>query len=238
MSATSCPACGSPVPDGARFCPACGSPLERGSDTAVLPPPPHEPADTPVADYVSEPHLFGVTPATASLVLGVGALGVGILLLVLGTTVAGIVLVAAGVILLALFLESARRRRESRAAQAAARGIGAVRERAGYYALTFRTAAEARRELARRRNAIARLGEERRRLLLDLGAAAYARDEARTSSARNALERVDSEVAEHEREMARVAAEADERVRRARLHVQPTEAVRVPEADVEPPPRE
>ena len=237
MLANSCPACGTPAPDGARFCPACGSSLERNGDTAVIPPPPHESGRPPVAEYASERHLFGVTPATALLALGLGALGVGILLLALGTTVAGIVLAVAGAALLALFLESARRRRESRVAQAAARGIGAVRERAGYYALTFRTARGTQRELTRRRHAIMRLAEERRRLLLELGEAAYARDEARTSSVRGALERIDSDLTAHEREMARAAAEAHERVRRARLQVQPTETVRAAEPE-EPPPRE
>ena len=203
----------------------------------MLPRPAHEPGGTPVAEYAAEPHLFGVTPAAASLALGTGALAVGILLLLLGSTVVGIVLVVAGVVLLALFLVSARRRK-SRVAQAAARGLGAVRERAGYYALTFRTAAGAQRELTRRRHAIVRLGDERRRLLADLGEAAYARDEARASSVRRALERVDAELAEHEREMARVAAEANERVRRARLQVQPTETVRVAQPEVEPPPHE
>ena len=240
MHAISCPACGTAAPDGARFCPACGSALERSSDTAVLQPPPHEPGRTPVAGYASEPHLFGVTPATALLALGVGALAVGILLLALGTTVVGIVLVIVGVVLLALFLESARRSRESRVAQAVARPVGAARERAGYYALALRATAGAQRELTRRRHAIARLGDERRRLLLELGEAAYARDDARAASVRQTLEHVDAEVAAHEREMAATASQAHDRVRRARLQVQPTETAPVVRADVEPeaPPRE
>ena len=235
MHAISCPACGTAAPEGARFCPACGAALERSSDTAVLPPPPHEPARPPVAEYVSEPHLFGVTPATALLALGVGALGVGILLLALGTTVVGIVLAIVGIVLLALFLEAARRSRDSRVAQAVARPIGSARERAGYYALALRTAAGAQRELTRPRHAIARLADERRRLLLDLGEAAYARDEARATSVRQALEHVDAELAGHEREMGRIAAEAHERVRRARLQVQPTETVRVAQREDTPP---
>ena len=181
-----------------------------------------------MAVSASDTHLFGVTPPAALLALGVASLVVGVVLFVLDNVVVGLLLAGVGLVLLLLFLRTARRRSESRLARATADTLDAVRDRAGYYARAVTTVSAARRALARGRAEIALLADERRRLMQELGAAAYADDDAAVARVRTAIAGLDARIDAREREMAAVAAQAREHVRREQLQVQATEVAQVP----------
>src|SRR2546428_652002 len=83
------------------------------SDTRVLDVPSEETGPVPVAYMRAEPHYFGLAPRLLVLALGGLAVGAAIALLAGGHLVAGAVLAAAGLLAVMLFLEQARRRRES-----------------------------------------------------------------------------------------------------------------------------
>lgn len=209
----SCPQCGAELPAGARFCPSCGARVEAGS-TAVIPPPPDETGPVPVTVAEREPHLFGVTPPLALLVLAVAALAVGALLLGLGSLVAGLVLLGVGLVLVVAYLATARDAR-TRAAR--------ERVRAATASLGARSAAA--REATRLRHELARLEDERAARLRVLGEAVYAGSDDEAAAARAQVDALDARRADLRRELGLVAARSHEQVERARLEVQPTERV-------------
>jgi hypothetical protein len=224
-SAASCSNCGEAVPEGARFCPSCGGRLDGGS-TAVIPPPPNETGRVPVAVARTEPHLFGVTPPLAVLVLAVAALVVGILLTVLDRGLfGGLLLVLAG-LLLVLYVVVSR----------PGGAVDAAGERLRFAATAFGASTAARRESVRLRNDLTRLRSDREQRLRELGAAVYGDDEAETARLRQELADLDEEIAGRERELPLVAARAREQVSKAKLEVQATKMVEIPgEPGIEPP---
>ena len=224
-SAASCPNCGEAVPEGARFCPSCGGRLDGGS-TAVIPPPPPETGPVPVAVARTEPHLFGVTPPLAVLVLAVAALVVGILLAALGNwLVGGLLLVAAG-LLFVLYVVVSR----------PGGAVDAAGERLRYAATAVGATTAARRESLRLSNELTRLRGDRERRLRKLGEAVYGEDEAETARLRQELADLDEQIAGRERELPLVAARAREQVSKAKLEVQATKMVEIPgEPGIEPP---
>jgi hypothetical protein len=223
----SCPGCGAAVAEGSRFCPQCGTRLdgEAPTDTAVLDVPPHETGPVPVHHERVRPQLFGVAPATALLVVGAAALVVALVVIALGRLLAGGLLLGAAVVLLVAFLDVARRKPDAPVAKASADAAGAVRARAGFAASSAATALGARRDQRRLRAELARLGEERARLYMWLGAAVHGGDEAGAAAARARLQELDRQAAERQAQLAGVPSEAAERVARERLAVQPTQVV-------------
>jgi hypothetical protein len=216
-SPASCPNCGEAVPEGARFCPSCGGRLDGGS-TAVIPPPPDETGRVPVAVARAEPHLFGVTPPLAVLVLALAALVVGILLVVLGSgLVGGLLLVFAGLLLI-LYVVVAR----------PGGAVDVAGERLRFAATAFGATAAARRETTRLRSEVIRLRGDRGQRLRELGEAVYGGDEEETARVRQELAELDDEIARRERELDLVAARAREQVSQAKLEVQPTRMVEIP----------
>ena len=87
----------------------------------------------------------------------------------------------------------------------------------------LRTGAEARRQLIRLRGERERLLGQRRGLLLALGEAVYAGDDGETTSLRARLEELDTGIEERERDMERIAAEAQSRVARTRFETDSTQ---------------
>ncbi|HSC93200.1 MAG TPA: zinc-ribbon domain-containing protein [Gaiellaceae bacterium] len=225
MSApASCPACGAAVVPGSRFCAQCGRRLDADATAAAPVPVDQAPPRPDVAS--SEPHLFGVTPVLAAVVVGIAAVAVGILLLALDEVVAGAVVIVVGAALLLLLAAGAPQLRRSRSAAGA---------RAAHAAALVRARTAARRRSARLHRERDELERRRTALLRDFGAAVYRGDEEETGSMRAQVERVDAEIRTKEAEMAQVAVDAREQVRRARFESRPTEMVEVPEY---PPPDE
>jgi hypothetical protein len=190
----------------------------QGDPTLQEPVPVDEAAPRPEFDP-GEPHLFGVTPTLAAIVVGAAAVAVGILLLALDAVVAGAVVIVAGAALLLLLAAGAPQLRRGRSVFGARAAQGAAVVRA--------------RSRARRRTAVLRrerdeLVNRRSDLMRSLGTAVYLADEAETESLRAQVVRLDTEIAAKEEEMAGVAAATREDVQEARLQAQPT-MVEVPD---------
>jgi hypothetical protein len=181
----------------------------------------------------AEPRIFGVVPPAVALVLGFGALVVGIVVLVSGAALAGVIWLAAGVALLALAMDASRRwpasalpRLAVRVADGTGRHLGLARATAGAWGQASRRRVSMRHELHSLRN-------ERDALLLALGEAAYAEDAGQVGSLREWISSVDERIAACEREMEQALAGARERVRKEKAASQSTEQFAVVE---KPPP--
>jgi hypothetical protein len=174
------------------------------------------------------PHWFGLAPPTALFALAAVLLVVAVVLLVLGSWVAGLILLGLALLFAAGFLEAGRRKPDAPIVTASVGAVDSARARAGYTAQAFLTRSSARREITRRRGEAMRLGAERDRLLREFGAAVYAGTD--DSAERDAIAALDERIAGLEREASEIATQAQERVRAARLQVQPTE-IRAPDPD-------
>jgi uncharacterized protein YdcH (DUF465 family) len=230
--APECPNCGATPPRRARFCPECGTRLEAGdspADTAVLEAPLTETGPVPVDVSAAEPRWFGVTPPMLVFALAVAALAVAALLLATGHLLPGLLSLAAALLLFVAFAEVVQRKPEGAAARISAGTIGAARARAGYAVDAIATRSRAAREIGRVRRELLGFGGTRERLLRELGESVYRDDRKGTKRLRAELAELDVQIESKEGEMATIAAEARERMQRARLQVQPTELVEVPE---------
>src|SRR5881227_969722 len=107
----SCPHCGAEVTIRARFCPECGTPLEEPANrTLQVELPPEENGPVPVSMQISEPRWFGVTPPSFLLGLSGVLLVLAIVLFAVGHWPYGLILLGLAALLLAAFMEAARRR--------------------------------------------------------------------------------------------------------------------------------
>jgi len=222
-----CANCSAPLPRGARFCAACGTPIQSG-DTVRAEVPPNETGPVPVSVAHAAPRWFGLAPPTALFALAVLLLVVAVVLLVLGSWVAGLVLLGLALLFAAGFLEAGRRKPDTPIVSASVGAVDSARARAGYTAQAFLTRSSARKEISRRRGEALRLQGERERLLGRLGAAVYGGADG--TPEREAVAALDGRIAELEREASEIAARAQERVQAARRQVQPTE-IRNPDGD-------
>ena len=222
-----CTNCSAPLSRGARFCASCGTPVQSG-DTVRAEVPPNETGPVPVTVVQATPRWFGLAPPTVLFTLAVVLLVVAVVLLVIGSWVAGLVLLGLALLFAAGFLEAGRRKPDAAIVTASVGAVDSARARAGYTAQAFLTRSSARREIARRRGEVMRLGGERDRLLRQLGAAAYDGDDG--AAEREAIAALDERIAGLEREASEIAARAQERVQAARLQVQPTE-IQSPDRD-------
>jgi hypothetical protein len=222
-AAEPCPDCGAELPASARYCPSCGSDL----GAAAVPV-----QETPISYEQTEPHWFGVTPP--HLLLGVAALVVLIALVLFATGhwPYGLILLGVGALLLAVFLEAAKRRPELTVVRTSTH----ARDRAQTAMETWRVRSFAAAEARRIRRGLMLLDADRRALLLDLGVAAHGADAAAEASIRARLSELDRYEAELRLQLDRAAHEAGERIRKARLPVE--ETMMVLPAEPSPPPDE
>jgi hypothetical protein len=229
MPARSCRVCGGALPKRAVFCPHCGNRVEEeATTTEVIEPPPSETGPVPVEIAVAEPDLFGVMPPMALFALALAALAVGVLLLVLERWVLGAVALGSGLLLAAAFVGVARRKPDGAVARGSARAADRLRERARFARTSLTARARARREVGRLLVERDELRRRRERLVLELGAAVYAGDEAATESLRSEVLELDTTAAAKEEQMQAVSERARAEVDEARLEVQPTEMVEIP----------
>jgi hypothetical protein len=218
--ADTCPHCGADVPRRARFCPECGTPLEEPANRtleAELPPP--EDGPVPVAMHEAEPRWFGVTPPSLLLGLCAALLALAVALFALGRWPYGLIVLGIGALLLAVFLEAARRRPGEHAAlRAGADARERVRSRVEELRVRSAATVEARRIQAE----LLTVEEERKARLADLGAAVHARDSTAEAGARAALAELDRREEELQAGLDARLREAGERIRQAKLPVQET----------------
>jgi ribosomal protein L37AE/L43A len=230
VAADTCPNCGASLPRTARFCPTCGAQVDAGL-TVQAAVPANETGPVPVSLQRSEPHWFGVAPPHALLGVAGIALVFAIVLFATGHWPYGLILLGAAALLLAAFLEAARRRPESGLTRASVD----ARERARSSWETLRVRQTATVEARRIRSALLVLESDRRNALHDLGAAAHAQDATAEANARERLAKLDAHEAEFRTRLEAALGEADERIRKARLPVQETMLVLPTELGPEPP---
>ncbi len=184
----------------------------------------------------AQPRWFGLTPPLLSLVVAVFAVGAGIALFAVGLWPGGLILLGVAALFGALYVEVARRKPDVAPVALPTDALAHVRGRAGAAVEELAARSRAAGELLRLRRQHAALHDRRRGLLAELGAAVYAEDHPETERVRSELHALDRHLHTLESAMANVAAGAHERIENARLAVQPTEMVEIPEPY--PPPDE
>ncbi len=226
MPRAKCSSCGAKLPAKARFCPECGSRSDAESgETAVQELPATETGPVPVEPQVAQRRLFGVPPSTVLLVLGVGTLALSIALFATGRWPWGLIVLGVAIWLVTGFISQSRRlpSETSGVARASLGALGSVRARAGAAVETVAAHGSARIELAGLRREVSRLATERSERLRVLGEAVYEGNSAATEHSKKAIEDLDNVIKEKEMQMANVMIDAQERIDRAQLPVQPTE---------------
>jgi hypothetical protein len=190
--------------------------------TRAEPVPPHETTASPVDVSVAMPRYFGIAPPTLLFGIATATLAVAIVLAILAHWLAALVLAAAVLLEIPIFLGVARRKPDTVVARASVRTILRVRERAAWLVQATTVRTEAGRQLAPLRRELLELGEQRERQLRDLGEAVYdGRDEA-AKRATEELKRLDEEKQQKETQIAAIAESAQERLDKGRMRVQPT----------------
>jgi zinc-ribbon domain len=224
VAADTCPTCGVPLPPSARFCPACGAHVDAGS-TVRAHVPLGETGPVPVTLQRSEPHWFGVTPPQLLLAITATAFVLALILFAVGHWPYGLILLGVSALMLAAFLEAARRRPDSGVTRASV--DARERARSGWQTLRARQVAAV--EARRIHNALLLLDSDRRSALQDLGAAVHVQDATAEAAVRARLAEIDARETQLRTQLDETLGEADERIRKARLPVQETEIV--PPAD-------
>jgi len=219
-----CVHCGAAIGSDSRFCPQCGRRVGE-ADTRVLTLPPDETGPVPVEVVEAKPRFYGVTPAALVLVLAGAAAALSIVFFVRGDWPIGLVLAGVALILLAFFVETARRRPSGRVTRASAEAFDSVRARTSGAADSLATRGRAMTRVVGLRRELRRMESQRQSLLYELGAAVYRGDDPAIDTTRGRLEELDGQMASTEAQMQDVVAAAQERIEARRLEVQPTEVV-------------
>jgi hypothetical protein len=231
----SCAACGAAVPTTARFCPGCGRPVDPDTGTTVRAEvPPNETGPVPVSFGSVQPRLFGVTPPLLLLGLAVAALVVAIVLFATGHWPIALILVGVSILLLIGFLEIARRKPDAEVTRRSAEALDGVRARAASAFDALAARGRAGRETTRIRIELKRLNGHRRELLTAFGDAVYRGVDAEGFRAQ--LDELDATTRRLEAELEQIVVATRQRIEKARLAVQQTEMVAIPEPY--PPPDE
>ena len=223
MPGGKCENCGAELPENSKFCSQCGTAVAAG-DTIVADVPAPEPDPTPVEPQVAERRFFGVPPSSVLLLLTVAGVVLGIVLIVLGEWPwALIVFGISGFIGTGLFAQARRLPGETGGAtKASLRGLDTVRARSRAVVETVAAHGSARMELARLRREVSALAADRRDRVRELGEAAYADEKGAVKELKARIKQIDDDVQAKEAQMARVTLDAQERIGRAKLEVQPT----------------
>jgi hypothetical protein len=197
-------------------------------------PPPDETGGVPVEYTQVEPRYYGITPTTLVLVLAGAALTLAVVLFALGRWPFGLIALGASVLLVIVFLEAARRKPDGGVARSTADALDGFRARAGVAADSLATRGRAARRLLALRRELQRMGVLRGRLLFELGDAVYRADDQGAERARGQIRELDELAALREAEMEAVMVQAQDRLERRRLEVQPTEMVELPQPPGQP----
>jgi len=184
--------------------------------------PPHETTASPVDVSVAMPRYFGVTPPTLLFGVATATLAVAIVLAILAHWLAALVLAAAVLLEIPLFLGVARRKPDTAVARASVRTVLRARERAAWLVQAASVRTEAGRLLTPLRHELLELDERRERQLRDLGAAVYEGDDDAAKRVTEELTRLDEAKRQKESQIAAIADSAQERLQQGRLRVQPT----------------
>lgn len=230
----SCPGCGAPAPEGAKFCPSCGTALAAADgETREVPVPPSETGPVPVSLEVARPRIFGVPPPLAIFALAVAALGFAVVAFVSGNWPVGLVALAVALALAAFYLQLARKPWAGPFASASSAFVDGLGARAGVFRTSVGVWSQARREVLQLKQELLRLSAERDSELRALGEAALRKDSKEMSRLRGRIGELDAEVEQLERTIAETVERARHTVGEQRIAIQPTERVSV-EGEEEP----
>jgi ABC-type multidrug transport system fused ATPase/permease subunit len=166
----------------------------------------------PVSIARADRRYYGVTPTGLALALAVLCVIGAIVLFALGHWPFTLIVLGAGLLLLLVSVET-----------------GVFRDRAGVAADSFATRGRATTRILQLRRELRKMAALRGRLLFELGDAVYRGDEQATEAARERLADLDEAWRQKEAEMQTVITQAQERMHRRRLEVQPTEMVEIPD---------
>jgi hypothetical protein len=212
----SCSNCGQRLPKQSRYCPQCGRPTDEGA-TKAQELPPDETGPVPVEYTHADRRYYGITPTWLVLVLATAGAAFAVVLLATGHWPVGLILLGVSLLLVLVTVETR-----------------AVRARAGVAADSVATRGRTSRRVFALRRELRKLAVLRGRLLMDLGDAVYRGDEQATEAARQRVAGLDDAWRQREAEMQSVIAQAQDRLDRRRLEVQPTEMVELPEEPAPP----
>lgn len=205
MSAqTTCSNCRAILPATARFCPECG--FRLGIEPLGA---------TPV-------RTFNVAPPSLLLGLATVAIVIGVVLLVLQHWTVAAVVLALGAVLAAMYAATLG------SSTASQQGLTKLRSRGRAVLETVTAQAEARRGQLALRHELEQLYGRRGVWLRDLGLAVYADDAAGTERGKEALRKLDEQIAAKEEQMTQIAVQAQERVQQVRAESRPTELLEPP----------
>jgi hypothetical protein len=196
--------------------------------------PADETGTVPVAYGVAEPRYFGVAPPLLVLAVALGVFAVAVVLFATGRWPVALILVGVAILLLAAFLELARRRPTGAVTALSASAVNGLRARIGAALETVAARGRAGKEAVLLRNRLVRLRAHRRDLLAAFGDAVYRGDDAEPLRAQ--LQEVDAQAAALEEEVQQLAIVTRDRIEKARFAVQATQMVELPEPY--PPPDE
>lgn len=184
--------------------------------------PPHETSASPVDLSVAMPRYFGITPPTLLFGIATATLAIAVVLAILAHWVSALVLAAAVLVEIVLFLGVARRKPDSAVATTSVRVMYRARERAAWLVQATSVRTEAGRRLTPLRRELLELDERRERKLRELGAAVYEGEEDAAKLVTEQLSGLDEERKQKEGEMRAIEEAARQRLEKGRLHVQPT----------------
>ena len=218
-----CTACGTELPSNSKFCSQCGTAVAAGN-TVVEQVPIPEAAPAPVEPQFAERRLFGVVPSSMLLLLVVAGLVFGIVLFALGEWPWALIVVGlSGLAATGLFTQARRLPAETSGVTKASLGaVDTVRARGRVVVETVAAHGSARMELSRLRREIAALSADRSERVRELGAASYEGNKAAEKELKESIKQIDDDVRAKEAQMAKVTVDAQERIGRAKLEVQPT----------------
>jgi hypothetical protein len=186
--------------------------------------PPDETGPVPISIMRTEPHWFGVAPPLFLLAVALGVILVAIALLVTGSWPFGLTLLGLGALLVAVYLEIARRRRHS----FVARFYVDARQRAGSTWQSLRARSAVAVETQRVHHELMLVSAQQRDAFLVLGEATYSGAEDAATAARERLTELEAREAALRSRLEAQLAEAGERIRRAKLSVEETMRVSPP----------
>lgn len=179
--------------------------------------------ETPPTYAVARPRYFGLTPRGLVVAVALVALVAAIFAFATGAVAVGVLLLVAAALLTALYLEQAKRRRESSFDRIAAAAVDHTRALAGFTGGSVRTWTGAGREVARLRLEAHTRARERNELQYALGGACAEGDEAQIANLRDQMRLCTERIEECAREAQAVVERAKHNTSRDRSSFARTE---------------
>ena len=182
-----------------------------------------EVVETPPSYEVVRPRYFGLTPRGLVVAIAAVTLAIAVYALVTGSVAVGVLLLVAAALLTVLYLDQARRRRESALDRVAAAAVDHTKALAGFTGTSLRAWTGAGREVAKLRVQAHTIARERSQLQYALGGACFERDEAQVENLREQMQHCTERIESCAREAQAVIERARRRTSQERQSFAATE---------------